>query len=177
MWGSSHQFESPQQRLSTPASGFSPGGGKPPPRVRAVPRFGEIYPIWASEGGLEPGNAGNFPSLGKFPWTEHNGRCPQTPRISRSSRFLGSGGGRCPGRAAPWVLGRSRRSHSVRSAERLGREISADLAHAWLAERQVRSRAEQVDLRPSGSVARVNSVLTRGVQAGSGIPRGGFLFG
>jgi len=36
MWGSSHQFECPEQRLSTPASGFSPGAGDPPPLVLAV---------------------------------------------------------------------------------------------------------------------------------------------
>jgi hypothetical protein len=57
-------------------------------------RFGGISPICVSEGGLEPRNAGNFPSLGKFPWFEDNGRCPQAPGISRYVPLPGSAGGR-----------------------------------------------------------------------------------
>jgi hypothetical protein len=40
--------------------------------------------------------------------------------------------------------------------------------------KSVRTRSDSLSF---GSVARVNSVLTRGVQAGSGLPLGGFYFG
>jgi hypothetical protein len=75
---------------------------------------------------LEPGNAGNFPESGKFPWTEHNGRRPRVPGISRSVPLPGPGGGRCPGRAAPGTLGRSP-AVTVCAVRRVrAREISAD---------------------------------------------------
>jgi AcrR family transcriptional regulator len=77
----------------------------------------------------------------------------------------------CPRRGSPSSCPRSCRTAcesqptsvgSVGPRLTRGRLRSADLAHAWSAEWQVRSKAEQVDLRLSGSVARVNSVLTRG---------------
>jgi hypothetical protein len=81
-------------------------------------------------------------------------------------------GTRGPPQAPPRRLNALRRRHAVGIGA-----ISADLAHAWSAEWHARSRAEQVDLRLSGSVARVSSAPTTGVQAGSGLPLGGFLFG
>jgi hypothetical protein len=70
-----------------------------------------------SEGGLEPGNAGNFPNSGKFPWVQHNGRCPQAPGISRSSRFLGRAAGDVRGGPLRGHSDPARRSRSVLSAE------------------------------------------------------------
>jgi site-specific DNA recombinase len=70
---------------------------------------------FVSEGGLEPRSAGNFPNSGKFPWIEHNGHCLRAPGIPSSVPLPGSGGGRCPGRAAPG--GARTRSRSVLSAE------------------------------------------------------------
>ena len=69
-----------------------PKRGKAATACSSGARFGEIPPIWVSEGGLEPGNAGNFPNSGKFPWAEHNGRRPQAPGISRSAPLPGTGG-------------------------------------------------------------------------------------
>ena len=56
---------------------------------------------FVSERGLEHTFEGNFPRLGKFPWSEHNGRSPQAPEISRSVPLPEAGGGPMTGRGRP----------------------------------------------------------------------------
>jgi hypothetical protein len=66
MWGSSHQFESPQQRLSTPASRFSPGGGNHRRVFEQCPDLGRFTRFGRPRGDLNPETREISPVWGNF---------------------------------------------------------------------------------------------------------------